>query len=149
MSDGYYLPQPGTIAARAVDLLHHARAGAELSSSALAEALDVDHTSITPCLRTAVRRGALHVEKRLNVNYWTLGDGTPVPLEADDDPPLQIVRSASAALAASRSTAPRVAVWGDGRLVVERGAQRLEFSPAETREIVAYLASFAQAGEGC
>lgn len=74
----------------------------------------------------------------------TLKAPRPEPVAASKRPgkasPPAAVASASAAATF------RVALWSDGSLVIERGANTVQFSKVEARQIMAYLAR--QPGEG-
>lgn len=64
MTSGVYTPRPGSVAQRAIAHLESLPTGAELSSSALAEAAGVPLNGLVPCLQSAVEAGALERRQR-------------------------------------------------------------------------------------
>lgn len=85
-----YTPHPGTIAARALAHLQAQPPGTELASAVLADALDIDRSSLVPCLAAAISHGVLASTKRMGLVYWRLGTGQPITLqERDPDSPIQ------------------------------------------------------------
>lgn len=103
-----YIPQPGTLPARVVAHLQGLPPGTELATGVLADALDVDTRGFTPNLEYAVRGGLLTREKRDGRLYWGLGTGERIVRESidgepDDDPIVQRVIPASAALPAAEA----------------------------------------------
>lgn len=75
-----YTTQPGTLPHRAVEYFR-AHPKAELSSAALAEAIDAPDANVAACLYKAVRFGLLHARKDGRLLMWSLGDGKPEPEE--------------------------------------------------------------------
>lgn len=107
-----YVPQAGSIAARALAHLQEQPDGAEVASGVLADALGVQSNMINVCLDTASRHGVLARAKREGRIYWKLGPKAPAAApppasadpadpddESDDDsaPIARTVPSASAA----------------------------------------------------
>jgi hypothetical protein len=85
-----YEPLPGSIPDRAIAHLRTLDAGAALSTSALAEAIEVDSKSLVAALDAARRRGALQSVRRQGtlLLFWSLGTGVPLParpVDEDDD----------------------------------------------------------------
>lgn len=80
-----YTPRPGSIADRAYLELE---ARGERSASALADAIDVEASSINPCLNVAVTHGYIKRTKRDGLNWYSVGDGVPPAkaAPADDEP---------------------------------------------------------------
>jgi DNA-binding IclR family transcriptional regulator len=69
-----YTPRPGSVAERAIE---HLTAFGERSATDLAGALEVDTSTLMPCLSTAIRFGAAEQFKRDGRIWYRLGDGTP------------------------------------------------------------------------
>ena len=73
-----YQPQPGTVAFRALAHLETLPPGAEMMTSALAEALRVDGSNLTPCLESALKAGRIFRRQRDNhvrsPFWWSLTD---------------------------------------------------------------------------
>lgn len=72
-----YVPQVGSIAARALAHLQAQPEGTELASGVLADALSVQSSMINVCLDTASRHGVLARAKREGRIYWKLGPKAP------------------------------------------------------------------------
>lgn len=118
-----YIPQPGTIPARALAWFDDQPPNAEVTTGVLAEALGQPMASIITSLETAVQKGMLRREKRDGRLFWRRGTAIEPMLgyhgalpvsgdvdDADDDPIVQRVVSAPAApkneRAASTGTPP-------------------------------------------
>lgn len=103
MSAATYTPQPGTIAARVIAFFALRPAGFEMTTGVLADELELDSNTLTPCLATPVKHGLLVRERRDGRMYWRRGSGVsaalqaePVSLDAVDlQPPEQRVISAA------------------------------------------------------
>lgn len=81
-----YSPAPGTTAYRVIAHMETLPAGAEVMTSALAEAIGVPANNLTPCLEAAVNAGKLFRRQRDNhirsPYWWSLTDragGQPPP----------------------------------------------------------------------
>lgn len=73
-----YEPSPGTIAFRVIEFLRERPAQRLMASAEIADALGIDPTSMSPCLDTAVKRGALRLVKNGRVNMYALGGDDPI-----------------------------------------------------------------------
>lgn len=86
-----YVPQPGTIDARAIAHLRALPVGAMLAAGVLADALDVDRDDLVPALERAWRAGAVAREAQAGNVRWGVGHpklralAGPLPVTADDD----------------------------------------------------------------
>lgn len=86
-----YVPQPGTIDARAIAHLRTLPAGALLAAGVLADTLDVDRDDLVPALERAWRAGAVTREAQGSNVRWGIGHpklrtlAGPLPVTADDD----------------------------------------------------------------
>ena len=79
-----YEPSPGTVAFRALAYLETLPQGAEVMTSALAEALHLDdYKTLAPCLEAAVKGGAVFQRKRddhpRSPWWWSLTDFSALP----------------------------------------------------------------------
>ncbi len=79
-----YEPRPGTVAFRALAYLETLPQGAEVMTSALAEALRLDdYKTLAPCLEAAVKGGAVFQRKRddhaRSPWWWSLTDFSALP----------------------------------------------------------------------
>ena len=75
-----YVPQAGTIAARALaHFVDEVAAGAELANNVLGERLGVDPNILGACLQSPVRHGLLIRFKREGRIYWRRGHVDPAP----------------------------------------------------------------------
>lgn len=101
-----YVPQPGTIPARAVDYLRTLAAGIEVPTAVLGEALDQPSSTIYVCLEAAVNSGLVRKRRKDGERFmlWSIGDGVPIsrarPVDDEpDDHPIEqrIVPAATAA----------------------------------------------------
>lgn len=160
---GTYIPQPGTIPARALAYFQAQPPGHTLSSAVLADELDVNRNGMKAVLAHALLGGALKCEKREGLNFYSLGDGQRLPRDIDDEELVtpsvvaamarkarrKVDRPARSAVVSAdkpKEDRPlRVALWSDGRLLIERGQQQMELSPDETRQLVAYLERMVEA----
>lgn len=86
-----YVPQPGTIQARAIAHLHTSPQGGLVPNALLAEQLDVDPVDLAKAMHTAFERGAVSRETRDRQPWWGVGHSdlrhlsAPLPVSADDD----------------------------------------------------------------
>lgn len=78
-----YQPRVGSIGDRAIALL---RARGEMAVGPLASELDCDAESVRLALQYAVTLGAVVKERRDGLNRYRLGDGAPLPRDAEDGP---------------------------------------------------------------
>lgn len=153
-----YTPQPGTIPARALAYFQAQPEGHTLSTVVLADELDVNPNGMKAILMHALLAGALKCEKRDGLNFYSLGDGKRLPRDEDDESLVtpQVVASMTrkakrkAAMGLSKPVKPKAepakddrplsfALWSDGRFLIERGPQSVQFAPDETRQLLAYL----------
>lgn len=79
-----YEPRPGTVAFRALAYLETLPQGAEVMTSALAEALHLDdYKTLAPCLEAAVKSGAVFQRRRddhpRSPWWWSLTDFSALP----------------------------------------------------------------------
>lgn len=109
-----YSPAPGTTAYRVIAHMETLPAGAEVMTSALAEAIGVPANNLTPCLEAAVNAGKLFRRQRDNhvrsPYWWSLTDragGQPPPKRQTVYVPDQDQRGV-AQLAARRAHNPEV-----------------------------------------
>lgn len=82
-----YQTQPGTLAHRVVEYLKAQPPGTELSTAAIAEAIDCDSSGFTASMATVVRDGIVRrrfTPHNRRVLLWSLGDGTPLDEYAAD-----------------------------------------------------------------
>lgn len=99
-----YEPQGGTIPARVLTFFRGPGFGREFATGVLADELGLDGGSLTACLATPRKQGALICENRAGLNYWRLGTGSARGAtvahavldedELDDEPPVQRVAPA-------------------------------------------------------
>lgn len=89
-----YVPQPGTIDARAIAHLRTLPVGAMLAAGVLADELDVDRDDLVPALERAWRGGAVAREAGGSGVRWGVGHpklrtltGPPAVCADDDDAP--------------------------------------------------------------
>lgn len=75
-----YTPRPGSVAERA---LHELQARGARSGSDLSDAIDVETTTLAPCLKAAIDHGLLRRDQRNGVWWYDLGDGTAPPPAAE------------------------------------------------------------------
>lgn len=145
-----YQPQPGTIPFRVIAKLRELPPGEELSTAALADALDISTSSITPSMMPAVSHGAVHRERREGLLYWRISDEPPaVPPKEDDDDEAAITQPVHVAPAAAKAPTsvkltpiPPRAVFGvfsTGEMMIRRGAVELMLDQEETNELLTFL----------
>lgn len=158
-----YTPQPGTIPHRVIEFLKQHPHGAEFSGAEIADAIGHDGAALTVYLSNPVDRGALKVDKRVpphgghKVNYYSLGDGIPLPKADDDvDEPLHKPLSAPALAPAeeiparSKPANPHQAAqtlsravfgwFSDGSLVIRQsGAADIQLSQEDTDDLVKFI----------
>jgi hypothetical protein len=98
-----YIPQPGTIPARAIEYLKVQPPGSWMASAVICEAIGHDRKiGLGQIMARATAAGAVKHERHINgMTYWQLGDGVPVERpkivgETDDAPIVQRVVPASA-----------------------------------------------------
>jgi hypothetical protein len=110
-----YVPQAGSIAARALAHLQDQPDGAELASGVLADALGVQSNMINVCLDTASRHGVLARTKRDGRIFWKLGPKAPAaapppasadPADLDDESDTDAARIARTVPSASAAPIP-------------------------------------------
>lgn len=128
-----YAPAPGTIAFRALAHLETLPAGAEMMTSALAEAIGAAALNVAPCLEAPLRYGLIHRRQRDNharsPYWWSLTDHSRAP-KADIRRPAVPSNSGTAGLepAADGSQKPNGGVHGSpakaGRGHPQNGANR-------------------------
>jgi hypothetical protein len=86
-----YIPQPGTIQARAIAHLHTSPQCGLVPNALLAEQLDVDPVDLAKAMHTAFERGAVSRETRDRQPWWGIGHAglrhlsAPLAVSADDD----------------------------------------------------------------
>lgn len=160
--------EPRGIPKAVIDHLRTLPRGTKVPSAELAEMVGVTPPGeIHSLLDYAVRKGAIvklrdPADKRRQL--WMLGDGKPLERSADAEPdepdeprqrvlsPSEWMRRPPASAEPSPEAAPterptrgtrrpalRLALFSDGELVIERGAERVSFTEPETRQICAYL----------
>ena len=82
MSAGYE-PRPGTVAFRVLAHLETLPAGAEVMTSALAEAINAEASQIQPCLELALKAGQVHRRQKddhvRSPWWWSLTDHSGIP----------------------------------------------------------------------
>lgn len=84
-----YTPQPGTIAARAIDMLKKAAPGDKLSTAEILEAIGQPSTyqGLVPCMQPAIAAGLVVRERDGFIYRWRLaqpGDAPPPKRDQDD-----------------------------------------------------------------
>ena len=159
-----YSPAPGSTTERAVAHLRSLPPGTELSTAALAEAIDATPNNLSPCLQPAADHGWLAKRQKgghpKSPSFWSLApaaihaheaarsvlgwkaraDQTPINgnLAGEAVAPSQAPQTI---VAAKHTPLPlRFALWSDGALELRRGsALALLLTDDETRELVAYL----------
>ncbi len=92
-----YTPEPGTVAYRVLAHLETLPKGAEVMTSALAEALGLEGRNVAPCLETALAKGLVFRRQRdthvRSPFWWSLTDYSAIPkaerpvLEIPNTPP--------------------------------------------------------------
>lgn len=89
-----YVPQPGTIAARAIAWFQEQGVGKSVPTAVLADALDVDPRGLTNCLGRALAAGALSRERSDGLWFWSLAiaHGADAAATPDDDPDFSEVK---------------------------------------------------------
>lgn len=83
-----YAPRPGSKAEAAAWAIQ-AAPGGELSTAALADEIDADSGTIAALLAWPLKQGYFARTLRAGINWWSMGDGTPLAAEPDDEPPVQ------------------------------------------------------------
>lgn len=144
-----YQLQPGTIPYRVFNWLRLQPAGAEFSSSVIAEELGIEPANIVPCLKTPHAHGVIHGrqdDRRLW--YWSLGNGVPRAKHADDELEQSQVEKpkhkAQKALPVVLSATPdaqhfRVGRFSDGSLLIEAGGKSLALKSEQAKILVAFI----------
>lgn len=86
-----YTPQPGTIAARALEAINQIQPGQEVTSTVLLEAIGQpsDWQGLNNCLMPAVEAGLINRRLEGRRSWWSRGTGTPSPRTQDE--PLQVL----------------------------------------------------------
>jgi hypothetical protein len=79
MTAAAYIPQPGSIAARALAHLQTLPDGVEIASGPLADALGITSNIVNVSLNSAAKHGVLVRDKRHDRIYWKLGPNVPLP----------------------------------------------------------------------
>lgn len=78
-----YEPRPGTVAYRVLAHLETLPAGAEVMTSALAEAINAEASQIQPCLELALKAGQVHRRQKddhvRSPWWWSLTDYSAIP----------------------------------------------------------------------
>ncbi|MGN6526762.1 MAG: hypothetical protein ACTHL8_10260 [Burkholderiaceae bacterium] len=97
-----YVPQPGTVAARALAWFAAQPTGTSVPTAVLADALEVDTRGLTPCLERAVVGGVLVRERVDGLWRWRMSAAPRPAVEdpVDDDPDFREVRRTIDAAAA-------------------------------------------------
>lgn len=85
-----YIPQPGTIAARAIEYLKDAGPGANPSTAEILDAIGQPSTyqGLVPCMQPAIAAGVVVREREGHIFRWRLarpGDVPPPKRDQDDD----------------------------------------------------------------
>jgi len=99
-----YVPQPGTIAARAVAIVRALPEGQCIANAVLAERLDQQSSFVIAGMEAPLRYGLVERVKNGRLVSWRRGNGRPrgtllEPDEVDTDPPRQrIVKAPAVAL---------------------------------------------------
>lgn len=129
-----YSPAPGTTAYRVIAHMETLPAGAEVMTSALAEAIGVPANNLTPCLEAALNAGKLFRRQRDNhirsPYWWSLTDragGQPPPkrqtvyvpdaataFHTPEPGPQQVLKAEAARPDATDRGAPDIASPGGG-----------------------------------
>jgi len=92
-----YIPQPGTIAARALAWFADQAPECEASTGVIAAALDQPIAIVFQALEDVFRHGRLAREKRDGVHFWSTSHraaqplGAPPPVCGDDDDPRDLL----------------------------------------------------------
>jgi len=105
-----YAPRAGSVPARVIAHLECLPPDSQLTAAVLADALDIEDTSIHSGVEYTVKHGLLARHKRNGLVYYSLGNGTPTrePADEDDDPIVQrVVPAAEATTAAGLVRKPR------------------------------------------
>lgn len=92
-----YTPTPGTLPAKLHDYLH-ANQGKEFTSATLGAEFGIETSTVNNALSTPVKHGAVKRDKRMNIIYWTAGDGTPPGMPHDYEPDEPLRRTAAPGL---------------------------------------------------
>lgn len=152
-----YNPPKGTIPYRVIEFLKLQQSGSSYSSAELAEAIGHEGANISVYLKAAIEHGAITVERRaakgcatIKLNYFSLGDGVPLPKPEDDDeeydttPPAPAPQMSTKPTFTQRpATQSRNLVFGyfsDGTLVIRQpDGQEILLSQEETKSLVKFL----------
>ena len=149
-----YNPPKGTIPYRVIEFLKLQQSGSSYSSAELAEAIGHEGANISVYLKAAIEHGAIAVERRaakgcatIKLNYFSLGDGVPLPKPEDDEeydttPPAPQM-STKPTLTQRPATQGRSLVFGyfsDGTLVIRQpDGKEILLSQEETKSLVKFL----------
>ncbi len=123
-----YEPLIGTIPYACVQFMRRLPPGSQVKSVELADCIGQSGMSLTPYLTLAIDTGLIVVHKTCgsrNVAYSLNETAEAIGQRAEQE-------------------ALRIALWSDGQLIFERKGERMVFSVAETRQIVAYLERMAE-----
>lgn len=84
-----FVPTPGTIPARVIDMLAKLPKGERLSTAVIEEALDLGTNVLVGCMKPAREAGAVVADKRPGHHgyWWALGDGVALAQEVDEPLP--------------------------------------------------------------
>jgi len=156
-----YTPRAASVADRALSHLATLDIGAELTTSALAEAIDTPALNLIPNLDAAVKHGAVFRRQKddhpRSPIFWSLTDHTkakaaPVRMTLAAETAGRTLAQIAAATGPSipvekpevrAAFAMRIALWSTGELVIERRrgefAETITLPADETRQLVAYL----------
>jgi hypothetical protein len=132
----------GGIVSRAIDTLGELDAGASISTKELAEKIGVDRYALAASLAIGVRKGALHSARRGHVAYWQLGAKKPADylsvVPRIFPAPDALMTGGELGRIVAPPAALRLGTWNSGELSIERGAVRLDLTPAEVETLLAF-----------
>lgn len=138
-----YEPKPGTVAFRALAHLETLPWGAEVMTSALAEALHLDdYKTLAPCLEAALKGGAVFRRKRddhpRSPWWWSLTDFSALPTARS---PASIPFEVPAAPAPAPKPGPRTVeeAWQQRGIALAQPAPRIEAGPT-TKDALGFRA---------
>jgi len=134
-----YTPRRGSKAEQAHMQL---TAMGELSTAALADALDVESGALASLLAVPVREGFIVRERRSDgITWWRCGDGTTTADSEDDDPPVHRVIPAAKLIVTEAVKPFRCGIFSDGLVTVQSCEVCVELNAREALALRAFIAA--------
>lgn len=132
----------GGIAARAIEALGALDVGASISTKELANRISAPRNALAASLSIAVFKGALHSVRHGKESYWQLGPKKPAEhlsvVPRIFPAPDALMTGGELGRIVAPPAALRLGTWSSGELSIERGAVRLDLTPAEVATLLAF-----------